>query len=89
MWESWWVWVAGGLALGVLELLVPGYMFLGFMFGAMITGGLVWLGLTGGSLPFTLVLFGAISLFAWGLMRRLMGGRAGSVKIITHDINEN
>lgn len=87
--QTWWIWVVGGLAIGVLELLAPGYLFLGFMAGALGTGFLVWSGLTGGSLPFTLVLFGAMSLFAWGAMRRWLGTRAGDVKRIDRDINDN
>lgn len=88
MWQTWWLWVAGGVALGVVELLVPGYVFLGFAIGAVLTGALVWLGVSG-PLPVTFVLFGGLSLLSWWLMRRILGRRAGDVKIITRDINEN
>ena len=35
---SWWAWVVLGFALGVLEVLAPGYIFLGFAIGAVLTG---------------------------------------------------
>ncbi len=89
MWTSWWIWVAGGLAIGVLELLAPGYIFLGFAIGAVLTGGLVWVGILGGSLPVALAVFGALSLAAWAGMRALLGRHAGDVKIIEGDINDN
>lgn len=89
MWTTWWVWVAGGVAIGVLELLAPGYIFLGFALGAVLTGALVGLGVLGGSLPVALVVFGVLSLLAWAGMRAALGRRAGDVKIITRDINEN
>ncbi|WP_323040278.1 hypothetical protein [Gemmobacter sp.] len=88
MWATWWVWVAAAMALGVLELVAPGYVFLGFAIGALLTGGLVALGVPG-SLPLALVIFAALSLVAWAAMRRLLGRRAGHVKIIRGDINDN
>lgn len=88
MWATWWVWVAAGVGLGVLELLVPGYVFLGFALGAVLTGGLVGAGVVG-SFPLALVVFGALSLASWAAMRRMLGRRAGHVKIITRDINDN
>ncbi len=88
MWATWWVWVAAGVAIGVLELLVPAYVFLGFALGAMLTGALVGAGVVG-SFPVALVVFGALSLASWAAMRRVLGSRAGDVKIITRDINDN
>ncbi|GGE20658.1 hypothetical protein SAMN05421774_10648 [Gemmobacter megaterium] len=88
MWATWWIWIAGGIALGVLELLAPGYIFLGFAVGAVLTGGLVAVGIPG-NLPLALVIFAALSLIAWATMRRILGRRAGDVKIIRHDINDN
>ena len=37
LWQVWWVWVAGGFLLGVLEVLAPGFIFLGFALGAVLT----------------------------------------------------
>ncbi|MDP3961355.1 MAG: hypothetical protein Q8Q26_15080 [Pseudorhodobacter sp.] len=88
IWSLWWVWVAGGFALGILEVLMPGYIFLGFAIGAMLTGALVWLGLMGGSLPALLVVFAVASLAAWAALRHLFGVRQGQVKIWDRDIND-
>ena len=44
MWNVWWVWIVAGFSLGVLEILAPGYIFLGFAIGALVTGGLLGLG---------------------------------------------
>lgn len=89
MWATWWFWVAGGLVLAVLEILVPGYIFVGSAIGAVLTGGLVGIGLLGASFPPLLAVWTILSLMAWVVLRRLLGRRAGKVKVITHDINEN
>lgn len=88
IWSLWWVWVAGGFALGILEVLMPGYIFLGFAIGAMLTGALVWLGLMGTSLPALLVVFALASLAAWAVLRCAFGVRQGQVKIWDRDIND-
>lgn len=85
----WWVWVVAGFALGVLEVIVPGYIFLGFAIGAVVTGALVGLGLFGGQLPVLLFIFAVASFLAWLALRRTMGVRAGQVKIWDKDINDN
>ena len=54
-WSVWWVWIVAGFLIGGLEILVPGYIFLGFAIGAVVTGIMIGLGvLTGG--PALLVL---------------------------------
>lgn len=90
---TWWVWVAAGLALGVVELLIPGYIFVGFAIGAVLTGGYIGLGLPGaaalaGSPPVALTVFAVLSLIAWLCLRRLLGVRSGQVRRIRHDIND-
>jgi inner membrane protein len=85
---TWWAWVVFGFALGVLEVLAPGYIFLGFAVGAVVTGAVVGLGLAPASLPALLVIFSVASLISWLALRRLMGVRKGQVKIWDHDIND-
>ena len=46
---TWWAWVILGFALGVLEVLVPGFIFLGFAIGAVVTGILVGVGIPAGA----------------------------------------
>ena len=61
MWNVWWVWIVAGFALGVLEILAPGYIFLGFAMGALLTGVLLGVGVLGGSLPLLLLVIASSS----------------------------
>jgi inner membrane protein len=88
MWAIWWVWVVAGFALGVLEVLVPGYIFLGFAIGAVVTGILVGLGLAPTGLAALILIFAVVSLAAWFVLRRTMGVRQGQVKVWDKDIND-
>lgn len=89
IWNVWWAWIVLGFALGVLEILVPGYIFLGFAVGAIATGILVGLGLASiASLPALMLVFAVASLLAWLGLRR-WGKREGQVKIWDRDINDN
>jgi len=88
MLASWWVWIAAGFALGVVEVLVPGFIFLGFAIGAVFTGVLVGLGLLGGSAPVALLVFAVLSVLAWLGLRATVGVRPGQVKIWDRDIND-
>ena len=85
---TWWAWVVLGFALGVLEILAPGYIFLGFAIGAVLTGAVVGLGISA-SLPALILIFAIASLIAWLILRRTMGVRDGQVKLWDRDINDN
>jgi inner membrane protein len=89
MWVEWWAWVVAGFALGVLEVISPGYIFLGFALGALLVGALVALGVLGTSLPVMLAVFAVASLVAWVVLRATMGVRKGQVKRWDRDINDN
>jgi inner membrane protein len=84
---TWWAWVVLGFVLGVLEILAPGYIFLGFAIGAIITGTVVGLGLPAG-LPALILIFAVASVVAWLVLRRVVGVREGQVKIWDRDIND-
>lgn len=88
MWNVWWVWIVAGFALGVLEILAPGYIFLGFAIGAVLTGVALGLGLTGSSLPVVLLIFALLSLVAWLVLRKVVGVDRHQVKIWHKDIND-
>ena len=88
MFAVWWVWVVAGFALGVLEVLVPGFIFLGFAIGAVITGVLVGMGLLGANVPALVLVFALASLGAWYVLRRMFGVRGSEVKMWDKDINE-
>ena len=89
LWTEWWVWMAGALALATLEVIVPGYFFLGFALGALVMGVILLADVIALSLPVTLVVFAVLSLLAWLAMRRIFGLRNGQVKIWDRDINDN
>ncbi len=88
MWATWWVWVVAGFALGVVEVLVPGFIFLGFAIGAVITGVLVGIGLLGANVPLLILVFALASLAAWFGLHKMFGRREGQVKLWDKDINE-
>lgn len=87
MWDLWWVWMAGAVALGILELFAPGFVFVGFAIGAALVGVLLALGV-GASLPWLLVIFAVISVIAWVVMRQVFGLKGGNAKTFDHDIND-
>lgn len=87
-WEIWWIWLAAALALGILEIFAPGFIFLGFALGAAAVGVLMALGLSS-TLPWLLVIFAVVSLLCWVAMRRAFGIRKGQVKVWDTDINED
>jgi len=88
MWSVWWVWMVAGFSLGVLEVLAPGFVFLGFAIGALLTGLLVLIGVTA-NLPFLLTIFALLSLAAWYFLREKFGKVDGQVKIWHKDVNDN
>ena len=88
LWNLWWAWIGFGIVLGILEIFAPGYIFLGFAIGAVVTGILTATGVFT-SLPMLLLIFALASVVAWLVLRRVMGVRAGQVKIWDRDINEN
>ncbi|MFG5380960.1 NfeD family protein [Yoonia sp. R2-816] len=88
LWTEWWVWMSGALVLATLEVLIPGYIFLGFAIGAGVVGLLILLGISASGLALTLVIFAALSLAAYIVMRKVFGLEKGQVKIWDTDIND-
>lgn len=84
----WWAWVAGGVGIAILELFAPGFYFLGFAGGAVLTGLLVAIapGIAG---PWAFAIFAVLSVLVWLGLRRAVGIRSGQYKRIDTDINEN
>lgn len=88
MWTVWWVWIVAGFALGVLEVLVPGFIFLGFAVGAVLTGVLIGVQVLGDNLPVAVLVFALASAAAWVILRRVVGVRQGQVRVWDRDIND-
>ncbi len=88
LWSLWWVWMAAALVLGILEVLLPGFVFLGFAIAAAAVALIVLnTGLSLG-LPVLLLIWAALSLIAWLILRRLFALPRGQVKRFDHDIND-
>ncbi|OUS21168.1 hypothetical protein A9Q95_12150 [Rhodobacterales bacterium 59_46_T64] len=88
---NWLVWMAAALILGILEVMVPGFIFLGFAIGAALTGlVLLLLGLIPAALtaPVIAVLFAALSFAAWIGLRQRFRMKGRDVKRIDDDIND-
>lgn len=88
LWTQWWVWMSAALILATAEVLLPGYIFLGFAMGAAVMGVLILLGISATGFALTLVIFAVLSLISYIAMRKFFGLRKGQVKIWDTDINE-
>lgn len=88
LWTEWWVWMSGALILATLEVLIPGYIFLGFAIGAGVMGLLILLGVSATGLALTLVIFAILSLISYLGMRKYFGLKTGQVKIWDTDVND-
>lgn len=85
---SWWMWFVTAFGLGIVEVLAPGYVFLGFAMAAFAMGLLAVLGVHL-SLPAAIAVMAVLALAAWAVLHRLFPMQAGSVKRIDRDINDN
>ncbi|MBU2889851.1 hypothetical protein KO492_09130 [Celeribacter halophilus] len=87
--QQWWVWAVAAIALMGLEVMAPGFIFLGFGVGAGIVALLLALGLFGGNVAVVLLVVAVLSMLAWFAMRQAFGVRKGQVKIWDKDINDD
>ncbi|PZX09326.1 NfeD family protein [Celeribacter halophilus] len=87
--QQWWVWAVAAIALMGLEVMAPGFIFLGFGVGAGIVALLLALGLFGSNIAVVLLVFAVLSMLAWFAMRQLLGVRKGQVKVWDKDINDD
>ena len=88
VWSIWWIWLCVAIALGVLEIFAPGFIFLGFAIAALVVS-LILLGFGPLlSLPVLILLFAVLSLVAWLALRNLFAARSGQVRKFDHDIND-
>lgn len=88
LWTLWWVWMSAALILATLEVLIPGYIFLGFALGAAAMGVLILLGISATGFALTFAIFAALSLVSYLAMRRFFRLRKGQVKVWDTDIND-
>lgn len=84
----WWVWLSAALVLGVIEILAPSFLALGFAIGAALMAAVVGFSLFNLSVSAKLAVFAVLSLAAWIALRQAFRPPAGSVKTFDHDIND-
>jgi len=89
LWMQWWAWISLALIMATLEVIIPGYLFLGFAVGAGVMGVLMLFGLNAIGLALTLLVFAVISLASVLIMRRVFALPKGQVKRWDTDINDN
>ena len=86
----WWVWAGIALVLGILEMVAPAFILLGFAIGAGVVTLLLLIGgagAVGGTVPWMFVIFAVASLIAWLILRRVFSLPQGQVKTFEDDIN--
>lgn len=88
IWSIWWVWLSGALVLGILEVLLPGFVFLGFAIGAVAMAMILLLAGPTFGLPVLVLIFAALSLVSWLVMRKMFALPKGQVKRFDRDIND-
>jgi membrane protein implicated in regulation of membrane protease activity len=86
--SEWWVWLSAAVVLGIVEVLVPAFIFLGFSIGAVVVGVLLALGVTM-TASWALVVFAVMSLAGYVVLRMVLGKTGGDVRVIDRDINDN
>ncbi|HPE25710.1 NfeD family protein [Albidovulum sp.] len=89
LWQEWWVWLTAGAVLAILEVALPGFIFLGFACGAVVVGIAIWAGFLGGSLSALLLAFAVASLACWVGLRKFFAHKHAKPKIWEKDINDN
>ena len=88
---EWWVWAVAALVLGILEILAPAFLLLGFAIGAGVMAGQLLIGgptMEGGTLSMAFVFFAVVSLIAWLVLRKVFALKTGQVKTFDTDINK-
>ena len=83
----WWLWIAVAIVLAIIEVFAPGFIFIGFAIGALITAGLVGFGYIP-SASVLLAVFAGVSLLSWIGLRIAFRSQSTGAKVITRDIND-
>lgn len=89
IWTLWWVWGLAAVALLGLEVVAPGFLFLGFGAGAALVAALLGLNIAPENPAVLAVVFAVVSMAAWFAMRSIFGVRKGQVKVWDKDINDD
>ena len=88
-WTLWWVWLVLAAILGLAEMLLPGFILLGFALGALGMAGIMAIGSFGGTFAGTILVYACASVVAWWGLNRVFPRDRGKVRIWDRDINDN
>ena len=83
----WWAWLTAALVLALIEVMAPGFIFLGFALGALAMTAIV-LFATGFTVPVALALFAGLSLLGWIALRIIFRNQRSGARFFEHDIND-
>ena len=83
----WWVWLSAALLLAIIEIVVPGFIFLGIAIGAALTAIIIAV-MPGLAFSTLMVIFGVLSLGAWLVLRSMFRAPNDQTRIIHKDIND-
>lgn len=86
---EWWFWLSAAVVFGIIEVLAPAFVFLGFSIGAVGMAILVATGIVTPGMAWGLALFAVLSLGGYVLLRVALGKARGDVRVIEKDINDN
>ncbi|MEO0936918.1 MAG: hypothetical protein AAFY38_02060 [Pseudomonadota bacterium] len=87
----WWVWISIALALATLEVLLPGFIFLGIALAAALFGlAMLAMPAVMTTLPVSamMAIFAGLSLLCWLGLRTAFRTQSSGSKTITHDVND-
>ena len=91
--NTWWLWLAFGVVIAILEVAFPVYVFLGFALGSITVGLVLWSGLApawmAADVANTLLVFAVLSAVYWLVLRVGLGVRRGQSRSFNRDINED
>ncbi|MFK7874181.1 MAG: NfeD family protein [Paracoccaceae bacterium] len=91
-WVSlWWVWLGIALVFAIVELLTPGFIFLGIALGALVLSVVIGLApdmISGLGFNAMMALFGGLSLIAWIALRFVFRSQTTKTQTFTDDIND-
>ncbi|WCR10260.1 hypothetical protein JHW45_14480 [Paracoccus stylophorae] len=75
IWLNGWIWIAAALILAALELLAPGWVFIGLAAAVGLMGVLMLSDIWSAGLPVTLMVTGIGASIVWLILRRVAGRR--------------
>jgi membrane protein implicated in regulation of membrane protease activity len=85
---EWWFWFSLAAVTGIVEVLAPGFVFLGFAIGGVAMGILLATGVLTVGPAMSMLLFAVLSLCGYVALRLVLGKAKGEKQVIDKDIND-